>query len=155
MIIFFASFIEDWIVQSPKKTARAMLSGDYEAAQWLAENIENDREVIVSRKLSEPQIYIAYVNSWDPASYQQATKGWLYKESNLAWVDQFPEYHLGNYTFKDFYWPVDKNQGAVFVGKPEDFPSEIEPLKVFYYPNDEAAIYIVDAAPMLYAYENK
>ncbi|MEJ2347968.1 MAG: hypothetical protein P8Y17_02080, partial [Patescibacteria group bacterium] len=155
MVIFFAAFIEDWLVQSPKKTAQAMLSGNLEAAQWLAENIGDDRKIIVSRKLSEPQIYIAYVNSWDPVNYQEATKEWLYKENNLAWVDQLPEYHLGNYIFKDFYWPVDKNEGAVFVGKPEDFPSEIEPLKVFYYPSTEAAIYIVDAAKMLYAYQNK
>ncbi|UCG55383.1 MAG: glycosyltransferase family 39 protein, partial [Dehalococcoidia bacterium] len=71
--IMFAGFIEDWLVQSPKKTARAMLYGHYEAAQWLSENVGDDRKIYVSKKLSEPQMYVAYANQWDPVDYQRAT----------------------------------------------------------------------------------
>ncbi|MBU0572837.1 glycosyltransferase family 39 protein [Patescibacteria group bacterium] len=155
VLIFFAMFIEDWVVQSPKKTAQAMLYGHFEATQWLAENVAPDRKIIVSKKLSEPQIFVAYANKWDPLDYQEATKGWLYKENNLLWVDQLPEYSLGNYTFKNFYWETDREEVAVFVGKPEDFPGVTDPLMVFYYPDDEPSIYIVDTVTKLYAHKNK
>jgi hypothetical protein len=155
ILIIFAAFIEDWLIQAPNKTAQAMLYGHFEATQWLVENIAPDRKIIMSKKLSEPQIYVAYANKWDPAEYQETTEGWRYKENNLLWVDQLPEYSLGNYTFRDFHWKVDKEKEAVFVGKPEDFPGVTDPLMMFNYPNGEPSVYIVDTATKLYANKNK
>jgi len=149
--IFFAAFIEDWIVQSPIKTAQAMLYGHFEATQWLAENVDSNRNIIVSKKLSEPHIFVAYANKWDPIDYQETTKGWLYKKNDLLFVDQLPEYSLGNYTFRDIHWEVDKNKEAVFVGKPEDFTSNIIPIETIYYPNGKPSILIVDPSFETYA----
>jgi len=148
---FFVIFLEDWFVQSPKKVAKSMLYGHFEAAQWVAENIPADRQIIVSRKLSEPHIFVAYANNWDPIDYQEATNNWPYKENDLLWVDQLPEYSLGNYTFRNFYWEEDREEDAIFVGKPEDFPENIGALKTINYPDNSASVLIVDSKFQIYA----
>jgi len=74
--------------------AGSMLYGNLETAKWLKENA-GEKKVIVSRDLSEFQIFVAFVSRWNPTDYQKATKDW----DVITWVDQIPEYSLGNYTF--------------------------------------------------------
>jgi len=144
-LILFLSFLESYLIQSPHKAASGMLYGNLEAAQWLT-SIGTDRQIIISRGLSEPHIYVAFANSWDPNDYQRFTKTWDYKGSGLTWVDQIPEYKLGNYIFKNIDWRLDNKGGRYLVGKPEEFPEDVVPLKIFYYPNGGKAILIVDPA---------
>lgn len=152
-LLFFASFLESYFFLSPTKTGKAMLYGNLEVAQWLTANIGKGREVIVSRKLSEPHIYIAFATSWDPKDYQKTTKDWRYKEKGLGWVDQLSEYRLANYAFKNIDWQVDAKSGAVLVGKPEEFPEGTLSLKVFKYPNGEPSVLVVDPLAQYYAKE--
>lgn len=121
------SFAKLYFINSPKITSKGMLYGNLEVAQWLTKNYK-DKNITVSRTLSEPQMYITFAGKWDPANYQNSTKGW-----NLeTWVDQIPSYKLGNFTFQN---------EKINVGRPEDFKKGTVPDKVFYYPNGEEAIY--------------
>jgi len=82
------------------------ISGDYE-------------EVIISKNVSEPQIYVAFYTQMDPNKFQQASKNW--KLVN-GWVDQMDTYNLGKYTFKAIDRIVDfKKKNTLLVGKIEDF----------------------------------
>lgn len=137
LIIFeVLSFAKLYFINSPKISSKGMLYGNLEVAKWLTQNYKDKqslagnagKEIVVSRTISEPQIYVAFAAKWNPADYQNSTKGW-----NLeTWVDQIPSYKLGNFTFQN---------EKINVGRPEDFKKAIIPNKVFYYPNGEEAIY--------------
>jgi len=122
--------------------AKGMLYGSLEVAEWLSKSSET-KNVIVSRSISEPQIFVAFVNKWDPSDFQASTKTWGFDESDLSWVDQIPSYSLGNYTFKSVDWKVDTDtRNTTIVARPEEFPKNIVPDKVFTYTNGEDAIYV-------------
>lgn len=122
-----ASFAKLYFIKSPKIVSKGMLYGNLEMAWWLTQNYK-DKEIIVARTLSEPQIYIAFAGKWNPKYYQEATKNWKLE----TWVDQIPSYKLGNFTFRN---------EKINVGRPEDFKKGIIPDKIFYLLNGEEAIY--------------
>ncbi len=125
--LFFVFFLEDYFIQSPYKIAQPMLYGNLEMAYWLKENT-GEGEVVVARTLSEPQIYVAFAERWDPTQYQKATKDWQYE----TWVDQIPSYKLGKYTFKN---------EKVNVGRPQDFLITPRTDKEINYPDGTPALY--------------
>lgn len=141
-------FLEDYFFHQPARGAEGMLFGRREALQFVSPKAGDYKTIIVSRSLSEPQIYVAFYNKWDPASYQAGTKDWLrYKELGLPFLDQLGEYHLGKYLFKNINYLDDaKIPNVLLLGKPSEFPDSVKPLKVIYYPNQLPSIYIVDPA---------
>jgi 4-amino-4-deoxy-L-arabinose transferase-like glycosyltransferase len=102
---------------------------------------QENKTIIISKSISEPQIYVAFYNKINPVDFQNASKNW-----NLVngWVDQQGEYFLQKYVFRSINYYVDsKLPNTVLVGKPEDFPAEIKPDKVVNYPNLKPAYYII------------
>lgn len=154
ILVSLSLFIFDYFVASPTKASEGMLYGNLEAGKWLSENIKGNI-VVVSRSLSEPHIYIAFSSKFDPKSYQSATKGWDYKSLGLGWVDQIPEYKLGNVIFKRVHLEEYKNTPNTYlVGRPGEFPENINPMKIINYPNGKPAIYIVNTSYKSYAKAN-
>jgi 4-amino-4-deoxy-L-arabinose transferase-like glycosyltransferase len=153
VVISFISFTKEYFIHSPNKAGQGMLYGRLEAAKWLKENVDG-KNVVMSRKLSEPHIYVVFANKWDPKEYQAETKKWNYLEQNVSWVDQMPEYSLGNYTFRNIDWENESVDEAIFVGKPEEFLFIVEPKYVINYPDGNPVIYVVDATTSVYAQKN-
>jgi 4-amino-4-deoxy-L-arabinose transferase-like glycosyltransferase len=156
-IVFFISvfsFIRDYFFLSPLITSKQMLYGNLEAAQLLESKFNNEKKIVVSKKLSEPHIYIAFAQMLDPRIYQEQTKNWNYQELGVNWVDQMPEYELGRYVFKNIEWNIDSGSDNLLVGKPDEFPTSIEPLVQINYPNGESAILIVNPNIKNYAWKN-
>ena len=125
-----------------------MLSGDLEVAQYL-QSFPKESNLVVSRSLSEPQIYIAFANVWDPVDYQKYAQSWDFQSLDVGLVDQIPDYRLGNYNFKginaDDYT---SDSDSILIGKTGEFPGAIKPLKVISYHNGRAAILVVKAAEL-------
>jgi len=149
-VILVTGFLADYFFVSPVRNAHAMLSGNLEAANYLANEIPSDANIIVSRSLSEPQIYIAFANVWDPTDYQNATKNWNYKKLGVDWVDQIPDYRLGNYNFKGINIDEYKiDRGAYVVGRPGEFPDDVKITKTINYPSGDAAIIVVKSSDLV------
>lgn len=148
--LFFISFIENYFFVTPQKNAKSMLYGNLETSHYLAQNYR-ERNIIVSRKLSEPHIYVAFADKWDPKDYQKYSGRWDYKDKGHVWVDQMSSYILGNYTFGDLYYPSYKNSDTVMVGRPDEFPESVVPSWVFHNPDGTDAIYVVDPIESQYA----
>jgi 4-amino-4-deoxy-L-arabinose transferase-like glycosyltransferase len=148
---FFLAFLEDYYFRSPVKYAKTMLYGNLEASYWISGNIPAE-DVYVSRKLSEPHIYIAFANKLNPKIFQKSTKSWKYSERGFGWVDQIPQYSLANFTFKNIHVEeyLDKS-GAYLVGRPDEFTEDIKPLKTFNYPDGDPAIFIVKTESNIFA----
>jgi 4-amino-4-deoxy-L-arabinose transferase-like glycosyltransferase len=127
--------------------------GSLEAATWLSNN-NNGRTIIVSRSLTEAQIFVAFANKWDPIDFQEHTKTWGFNESKLSWVDQLPSYSLGNYTFKSVDPKVDMVGNKLVIVKADEFTGEQTPVKTFRYPDGTPDIYIIDTSQKVYAKTN-
>ena len=96
----FIVFFQKYLIESPTKSADGMLSGNLEKAVEITNNSDKFDEIIVSKTLSEPHIYIAFAGKIDPKFYQEETKLRKFEEIGVNWVDQMPKYKLGKFVFK-------------------------------------------------------
>lgn len=154
-LILFLSYAFNYLYIAPFRYADKMLAGNTEMAEYIKENGSSYSQIVIDKKLSEPHIYIAFAEKFDPLEYQRTTNSWRYKDNGLTWVDQLPEYRLGKYVFRSVhiteYLPTDN---VLLVGRPEDFPATVRPQKTIYYPSGTEALYIVDPKMNDYAYKN-
>ncbi len=134
---FLYVFEKYWVGQTVNQ-ASAMVFGTKEVVDQVS-NLPGT--IVVSKNISEPQIYFAFYTKMDPIEYQNSSKSW-----NLVngWVDQQGEYSLGKFTFRNINYSVDvKLSDTILVGTPNDFPPEIKPSTIVSFPNIKPAYYIV------------
>jgi len=149
----FLFFIEDYFFLSPYKSFKAMLYGNLEVVYWLRDNSLGKERVVISTKLSEPHIYVAFANAWNPDDYQKESESWgTYRDQNLKFLDQLKEYRLGKYIFRNINFSSDQSLTKTFlVGFPEEFPANVFVAKRFVDPNGKDLIWVVDPEPQAYA----
>lgn len=141
ILLCFLGFLENYFVVSPAVAAKDMLYGNLEAANWLAQNVSKDTNIVLDKGISEPHIYVAFANKWDPGEYQKQTKKWDFEARGSKWVDQLPEYGLGNYTFKAVHLEEYlQSKNTLLVARPDVFPSEKLKFKSINYPNGKVAL---------------
>jgi len=152
-ILGFLSFLENYFVLSPYKFAKDMLYGNLEVAGWLTQNTEREKSVVVSRSLSEPHIYFAFVNPWEPTEYQRNSSNWAgYRDQNLKFLDQLGEYGFANFLFTSMENKnIEVTKDTLLVGRPEEFPAGVIPKVRFDYPNGDPAVYVVEPLREVYA----
>lgn len=147
MLVSFISFLEDYIYHAPINGARSMQWGTKEAIDYVSNVEGNYDEVLVSRSLSVPQIWVAFYQKYDPTEIQEASKEWLdYEKEGWVAIDQLGEYRLGKYVFGAIDLSVlrESTQKILIVGKPEEFKWETNTLKTIVYPNGKPAYSIMD-----------
>lgn len=140
----FYQFINIYFINVPAISAKGMLYGNLEVFYWLKDNANEDINIQVSRRLSEPHIYYAFASKTDPKIYQGSTKNWFFEEMGVNWVDQMGEYSLKNVIFKNIIWDLDnKIENTYFVGRPEEFPLNIKAEHVIYFSDGTVSSIIV------------
>lgn len=144
-------FLEAYRYVAPRNGAEGMLFGRSEAISYVSTNAYKYKEIIISRSLSEPQIFVAFYLKYDPSLYQKDSQKWLaYKDIGVPFVDQLGEYSLGKFVFKDINYNEDsKLPNVLLLGKPTEFPQGISPTKEILYPNQNPAIFIIDPAKVV------
>lgn len=131
ILILFQSFtyFNRYFGKGQEIIGKSMLQGNLEAMKFIDNNYR-DEKVLVSTRLSEPQIYWAFANKIDPRIYQAESENWDYQKAKLLFLDQLPIYNLGWITFKRIDWKSDGKSYQVLVGRPEEFPTGIIPDRV-------------------------
>lgn len=149
-------FLEAYSFHGPRVNAPSMSYGWGEAVREIREVRDNYHEIVVSRALSEPHIFVAFYNAWDPADYQKESADWRrYEKQHLPFVDQLGEWHLDKYTFRDIKYDDDSSlENVLLVGRPKDFPENVSAVQKIMYPDGKPAIFIVDPAKQKYAKVN-
>jgi hypothetical protein len=81
----------------------------------------------ISKRFTEPHIFIAFYKRLDPLYVQTFTPEWLaYEKKGKNYVDQLDRYSLGKYTFENLNWSSDKLlESTLLVGSGEDFPETV------------------------------
>lgn len=144
MIFEIVGFTKAYFKLPSNTVLRQMDYGNLEVMAWLAQN-SNGKNIILSRSLSEPQIFVAFADRWNPKDYQLSTKNWNVE----TWVDQIPEYKLGQYTIESVNWKNSIN--SLVVVRADELPNNQNPTKTFYLPDGTPNIYIVDTSQKTYA----
>ena len=149
-LVFFAGFIEDYLYHAPIAGARSMHYGVSEVIGY-ANDMEGEYdEIFVSRSLSVPNIWVAFYKKWDPVEHQAASKDWLrYEDEGYLYIDQMSGYGLGKYNFGSIdIGRLDNNEKILFIGRPDEFPQNTNPVKIVSYPNGDPAYYLVEGGPL-------
>ncbi len=140
-LLFIINFIyvgEKYLVGQVVNGSSSMIYGMNQLVSRLG-SLDGSK-VIVSKSISEPQIYLAFYMKMDPALYQSYSKNW---QLINGWVDQQDTYSLGRYTFKSIDQIADfKEKNVLLVGKPQDFSPETKPFSYINYPNLKPAYYL-------------
>ncbi len=153
LVFEFIGFAKSYYKVPETPVLQQMLYGNLEVASWLRQNALG-RKVLISRSVSEPQIFIAFENKWDPTDYQKSTESWNFDESGATWVDQLPMYGLGNYTIKSIDWKIDTQKDAIIIARAEETDPNYIPVKTINYPNGIPTINIIDTNKKIYAKRN-
>lgn len=134
-----------YFVKSQQLSAEGMLYGRANVVNYIFGNGSNYNQIIVSRSLSEPQIYVAFYGKIDPVEVQNASLGWAeYKDKGVSFLDQLGEYDLGKYVFKNIDEKTDlKKKNVLLIGKPDEFPKDTKPLYEVNFPDGTPDIYVV------------
>lgn len=138
-------YLENYFFQQPIREGSAMLYGTRALFSSLSQISQNYDHVIISKSISEPQIYLAFYGKISPQEFQNASKNWDYKAAGVSWVDQIPEYSLGKYTFTSLDYIRDSRKpSTLLVGEARDFPESVKPLLIVGLPNGTPQYEIVD-----------
>ncbi|OQA93451.1 MAG: hypothetical protein BWY24_00469 [Microgenomates group bacterium ADurb.Bin219] len=141
VFFFLGIFLEDYLFHAPVVNAINMAYGWSQASKFL---VNYPGKIIISKNFSEPQIAVSFYLKTDPLFVQKEANNWLeYEKKGLLFVDQLPEYRLGQFEFRNFHFPEDKKiKGALFVGKEEDFAGVLdgEILAIIRYPGPQQKI---------------
>lgn len=143
-VVSMATFLEDYFVHTPVAQAKAMQYGWREAATYiLAHEAEYD-EIVVSRKHSEPQAFIAFYLQLDPRTFQQASYGLMeYEREGKTFLDQLGEYKIGKYTFKEIPRGLVPEPQILYVGTFDELHDRPDIIHQVFYPNKESAFIFV------------
>jgi hypothetical protein len=139
LLISSLFFLEEYFYQQHVDGAPAMFYGVKEAMQLLDPSSSN---IIVSKRLSEPHMFVAFYQKIDPVEFQKASQDWKFKDAGFNWVDQLPEYSLGKYAFKNVHLVSSMELEGAYLLVPEEYKEGVN-ATVINYPSGEPAYYVV------------
>lgn len=150
----FLFFMENYWFWQPAKQAKAMIYGAREVVTEVEKISDQYSQIILTKELSEPHIFVAFYGRVDPFEFQSASRNWNFEERDLNWVDQLPRYSLGKYTFKTIDWSADiELPRTLIITTPENIPTGLNVVHTIYYPNGKEAYVMVDNVLTNFAWE--
>ncbi|QQG47046.1 MAG: glycosyltransferase family 39 protein [Candidatus Woesebacteria bacterium] len=145
-VIFYSlsliNYLQIFWFNQPATQSKSMIFGPKQIMEII--NNKSFDKIIMSKKISEPQIFVAFYQKLDPNIYQKFSQNWDFESKGFSWVDQIGEYNLQNFTFKNLDFNIDsKNKNSLLIGDPSDFPENLKPDFVINYPDNSIAYYLV------------
>lgn len=135
--MFFAfQYYHQYFIHLSPERSQDWTYGRAEMVRYVAAHEKDYNKIIASSKLEWPYIFFLYYTKYDPARYlaQGGTKSGSWDEEGNVY---------DNYEFHRFNYETDSKDGILYIGKPDEFPAGVKPLKIIQYLNGEPAIYIV------------
>jgi len=142
-VFSFSFFFEEYVYQQPIDGGQQMMYGVRDTIS----NIKNtDGQILITRRLSEPHIFVAFYNKIDPPIYQNSSVNWDFENHGFNWVDQLPEYSLDRYTFHNIDLNSENNSGfAAMVMTRDEYREEIVPqAKAITNQSGDAIFYVAE-----------
>ena len=144
--VSLAGFLENYYYHAPQRASKAMQYGMKDMVSTISKMEGNYDEIVLSRTLSVPNIWVQFYQKTDPSIVQRASRSWLrYEAQGFKYLDQISEYSLDKYTFGDIVIDDLRGRNVLAVGRVWEFPSDVKPLATIEYLDGEPAFILVDA----------
>ena len=129
-------FLNQYFVQQNYFYSQSWQYGYKEAVEYIRPIESKYEKIIVSndRPLDQSYMFFLFYLKYDPSVY-------LSEGGTIS--GGFREDHkFGKYEFRDISWENEKS-GNLYIGRPDDFPTDLGPMKVINYLDGAPAIVIV------------
>lgn len=134
----FVYYLNQYFVQQNYFTAQDWQYG-YKKIVAELKTLKNVNKIVVSNKGNMDQSYMFFLFylKYDPFTYQ--------REASYNSSGGFRETHkFGIYEFRPIYWgSEERGNGTIYIGTPNDFPSNTESIYSVYYPDGNKAMEII------------
>ncbi len=132
----FFIYLHQYHHHMPLEFSEAWKYGRKQAALYSEAMKDNYDRIIVSTKLEQPHEFWLYYLKYDPNRY-------LAEGGTISGSFREERNRFDKYLFKSIDYQIQKKEAkTLFVGRPEEFPSDANVLKKFNYLNGQAAIYV-------------
>lgn len=136
----FLTFAYDYVYHAPVQNAKAMHYGMSEAAHYIKANRTLYQQIVISRKLSEPQAYAGFYGLITPEQFQAAAPKLLqYEREGKGFLDQLGVYTIGDFTFLEIPHTL-TDPKTLYVGTFEELHDNKGIVKQINFPNGDPAI---------------
>jgi 4-amino-4-deoxy-L-arabinose transferase-like glycosyltransferase len=136
-IFNFSYYLNQYFVQQNFLNAKEWQFGYEEMLKDFSDISKDYKRIVVSNQppMDQSYMFFLFYLNYDPALYQE--------ESKLA-SGGFREDHLfGKFEFRPIKWDQEKKADTLFIGRPNDFPENINAIKTVNYPNGQPAMKMV------------
>ncbi|MEM4230655.1 MAG: glycosyltransferase family 39 protein [Candidatus Pacearchaeota archaeon] len=137
-LINFSYYLNQYFVQQNYFNAKDWQYGYDETIKEIRKIESNYDKIVVSNRepMDQSYMFFLFYLKYPPFSYQKENK-------NAS--GGFAENHsFGKYEFRPILWSNEvKNGKILYVGRPIDFPPNIDIINAVFYPNGEKAILLV------------
>lgn len=148
LVFQFKSYIENYFNVYPVAYSRDWQYGYKQAVDYIKGKYKDYDLIVFSRTYGEPHMFTLFYLNWDPANYQNDQNLVRYEANKWIWVLKFDKFYfpdLGdNGTHYQDVVRVNPGKKILFVGKPEDFPSNLPRLLTINFLNGNRAFDIVE-----------
>lgn len=149
VLLFFAFFMESYIAHTPVVQAGAMRYGWQEAVSYIRDHQDQYDQIYVSRKLSEPQAFLAFYLPIEPSEFQKFAPSLLqYEKDGKTFVDQLGSYRIGKYIFEEIPRGVVPQEKTLYVGTVDELQDfRKDAIYEIKYPDGKPAFIFITARP--------
>ena len=102
--------------------------------------------IVISRRLSEPQAYLAFYLPIAPTTFQQAAPALLkYDQEGRHFLDQLGEYRITKYLFREISYGELLAPRTLYIGTLDEMHDRKEVFMKIDYPNHKPAFLLMKA----------
>jgi 4-amino-4-deoxy-L-arabinose transferase-like glycosyltransferase len=130
-------YLHQYTIHLPIERSKDWVYGRKELTSYLEANKQKYDRIIISSSLEWPYIFLLYYSQYDPQKYLDqggTVSGGFAEEGNKYDIFEFHKFRS-----EDLH-----KTRTLFVGKPDEFMSNIVPLHTIYYLDGAPAIYIAE-----------
>lgn len=139
MLLNISYYLNQYFVQQNKLVSSEWQYGYKEAIEEVSKIQNKYSKIVVSNQphLDQSYMFFLFYLNYPPQSYQEDAK-------NAS--GGFRENHkFGKYEFRPIVWDQEtKDKSILFIGRPQDFPESVNPLKTIKFLNGTSAIILVE-----------
>ena len=148
IVVSVAFYLNNYYKNYAVNYSRDWQYGYKQAVAYINEHQNEYDQLVFSRRYGDPHMFTLFYLNYPPSSYQNNPNLVRYETNDWVWVLNFDKYYFPDLSdegtsFKDI---VNKNPGKrqLYIGKPEDFPSDYPRLKSISFLNAAPAFDIVE-----------
>ena len=148
VIVSLSYYLYQYYVIYPISYSKDWQYGNKQVVKYVSEHKDEYDEIVFTRHYGEPHMFTLFYLKFDPAKYQNSPNLDRFETNDWVWVLRFDKFYfpdLGDAgtRYEDI---IAKNKGKkiLFIGKPGDFPENINRLKIVNFLDGKRAFEVVD-----------